>query len=55
MAQWAKTLTAAARVPAEVPTQLSAQHSGLKDPVLSQLGLGFHPWPWNSHMPWVQP
>ena len=26
----------------------------VKDPVLSLLWLGFHPWPWNFHMLWAQ-
>ena len=53
--QWVKNLTAVAQITVEGQVQSLAQHSGLKDPVLLQLWLGFSPWPGNFHMPWVQP
>ena len=55
MVQWVENLTAAAQVTAEAQTQSLAWHSGLKDLALPRLQLIFHPWPWNFHMPWVQP
>ena len=42
--------TAAAWVTAKVRIQPQAQCSGLKDPLLLQLRLGFNPWPRNVHM-----
>lgn len=42
--------TAAAWVTAKVRIQSQAQGSGLKDPLLLQLRLGFHRWPRNVHM-----
>ena len=59
--QWAKNLTAVARVTVEVQVQSLAQCSGFKDSVLpqlwckSQLQLRFNPRPGNIHMPQVQP
>ena len=49
VAQWVKNPTAVAQVGS------LAWHSGLKDPGLLPLRLGFSPWPRNFHMPWVQP
>ena len=45
MTQWVKNLAAGAPVAAEV--QALVQHSGLKDPVLLHLWLGFSLWPRN--------
>ena len=51
VAQWAKNLTAAARVAAQLWVPSLDQCSGLKDPALLQLWcrlqlqLGFSPWP----------
>ena len=42
--QWVKNPTAAAWVAAELRVQSPGQHSGLKDPVLPELWLGFNPW-----------
>ena len=55
--QWVKNLnlTTAAVVAAEVQVQSLAQWVDLKDTVLSQLWLKFHPWPGNLHMLWVWP
>ena len=55
MAQWVKNPAAVAWVPAEAQVSPPAPCSGLKDPVLLQLQLGFSPWPWNFHLPWVWP
>ena len=61
MAQWVKTLTAAARVAVEAQVQYLPGYNVLKDLALprvrhrSQLWLGFNPWPGNSHMPQVYP
>ena len=55
MAQWVKNPTPAARVTAEVWVQSPAQYSGLKDPALQQLWLGFNSWPRNFHMLQAQP
>ena len=53
--QWIKNLTAVAQVAVEAWVQSLAWHSGLKEPALQQLWLGFKPWLRNFHMPWVQP
>ena len=54
MAQWVKTLTAAAWVSVEVRVQSLAWCSGLKDPALLHLWLEFSPWPGNCLVPCVQ-
>ena len=51
VAQWVKNLTASGWVAAEVQVPSPAQHSGLKDPAWSQLGLRFNPLPGNVHVP----
>ena len=53
--QWVKNLTAAAQVTAEVQVDPPAWHSGLKDPALWQLWLGFNPRLGSFHMLWVWP
>ena len=45
------TSTAAARVAVDVWVQFLARHSGLKDPALPQLQLGFNPWPQEPYAP----
>ena len=50
--QWVKNLTAEAQVTVEAWIHRPlAQHSGLKNPVLSQLQIRFNPWLWNFHKP----
>ena len=44
MVQWVQNPAAVAWIPVEGQVQSSAQCSGLKDPVLPQLQLGFSPW-----------
>ena len=51
--QWVKNPTAVAPVTVGVRVRSLAWHSGLKDPVLPQLWLGFSPWLGNFFMPWV--
>ena len=51
--QQVKNPTAGARVTTEVQVHSPAWHSGLKDLAVSQLWLGFNPWPGNFHTPWV--
>ena len=51
MVQWIKNLTAAAWVAVEAGIQPPAPCSGLEDPLLPQLWLGFNPWPGNVHVP----
>ena len=53
--QWVKNPTAAARVTTEAQVRSPARHSGLKDPALSQLQLGFNPRPRDFHVLRVQP
>ena len=55
MVQWIKNLTAGAWVTVEAWVRSSAQCSGVKNPVLLQLQLGFNPWPSNFHMLLVRP
>lgn len=55
MMQGLKNLTAAAPVTVEAWVWSSAWHSGLKDPVLLQLWVGFNLWPVNFHMLLVWP
>ena len=47
--RWVKDPTAVAQGAAEVQVRSPAQHSGLKDPGLPQLQLGFSLWPRNFH------
>ena len=63
MVQWVKNQIATASVTMEFGVRSLAQHSGLKDPALPQLGhrsqlwLGFSAWLGNLQtiMLWVQP
>ena len=43
-----------AQVAVKAQVQCPAWHSGLKDPALLQLWLGFNSWPREPHVPWVQ-
>ena len=53
--QWVKNATAVAGVTVEEAWVQFLEHTGLKAPVLSQLGLGVNPWPGNVHIRPVQP
>ena len=54
MAQRVKNPTVMAQVIVEVWVSSLTRQSGLKDPVLPQLQLGFNPWPGNLHMVLVE-
>ena len=54
VAQWIKNLTAGAWVTVVAQARSSGHCSGLKDPMLLWLWLGFNPWPRNFHMLWMQ-
>ena len=55
MAWWVKNPTGVVQVTEKEWVQSPAQCSGLKDPALPELWLGFDPWPENFHMLWVWP
>lgn len=54
MVRWAESLTAVVWVATEMGFK-SQPGAGVEDLVLSQLRLGFNPWPRNLHMLWAQP
>ena len=55
MVQWVKNPTVVAWVVGETQVPSLPRRSGLKDPALLQLQLGFSHWPRNVLMPQVQP
>ena len=55
MVQWVRNPNSVAWVALEVRVQSRAWHSGLQDPTLLQLWLGFKPWPINFHVSQVVP
>lgn len=55
MAQRVKNPTAGAGTAGLLPGVSFIFGSGLKDPVLLQLRLGFNPWLWYFHMPQMWP
>ena len=60
MAQWVKECKRGGLDCCEGTGLIPGSVQWVKDPALpqlwrrSQLQLGFNPWPWNFHMPWVQ-
>ena len=55
MMQWVKNMTTAAGVAVVGQVQALPQHSGLNDPALLHLQLGFNLWQRNFYMPMMQP
>ena len=55
MAQWVRNPAGVAGFAVEARVRSAAWHSGLKEPMLLQLWLGFSRRPWNFHAPQVWP